>query len=263
MKFLTIRFINSYLKRELDIVKLKTKESLKKGTKIIVEKNADLKLAEIYSINEISNISDIPQNVCNFIRTATKRDLQQQEKNEKESEEVYSYAQKKANELNLDMHFVDSFYTFDRKQLFISYVADTRVDFRELTKILAQKYRTRIELRQIGVRDKAQKIGGIGPCGLFLCCNTFLTDFVSVSIGMAKNQFLALNPTKINGVCGRLLCCLKYEDEAYTSLKEKFPEVGNIINNGKVEGKVVEINILSGTYKIETKSKEIVELKND
>ena len=94
-------------------------------------------------------------------------------------------------------------------------------------------------------------------------CNTFLTDFVSVSIGMAKNQFLALNPTKINGVCGRLLCCLKYEDEAYTSLKEKFPEVGNIINNGKVEGKVVEINILSGTYKIETKSKEIVELKND
>lgn len=95
MKFLTIRFINSYLKRELDIVKLKTKESLKKGTKIIVEKNGDLKLAEIYSINEISNISDIPQNVCNFIRTATKRDLQQQEKNEKESEEVYSYAQKK------------------------------------------------------------------------------------------------------------------------------------------------------------------------
>lgn len=263
MKFLTIRFINSYLKRELDIVKLKTKESLKKGTKIIVEKNGDLKLAEIYSTNEISNISDIPQNVCNFIRTATKRDLQQQEKNEKESEEVYSYTQKKANELNLDMHFVDSFYTFDRKQLFISYVADTRVDFRELTKILAQKYRTRIELRQIGVRDKAQKIGGIGPCGLFLCCNTFLTDFVSVSIGMAKNQFLALNPTKINGVCGRLLCCLKYEDEAYTSLKEKFPEVGNIINNGKVEGKVVEINILSGTYKIETKSKEIVELKND
>ena len=115
MKFLTIRFINSYLKRELDIVKLKTKESLKKGTKIIVEKNGDLKLAEIYSINEISNISDIPQNVCNFIRTATKRDFQQQEKNEKESEEVYSYAQKKANELNLDMHFVDSFYTFDRK----------------------------------------------------------------------------------------------------------------------------------------------------
>ena len=114
MKFLTIRFINSYLKRELDIVKLKTKESLKIGTRIIVEKNGDLKLAEIYSTNEITNTSDIPKNVCNFTRIATKRDLHQQENNEKDSEEVYSYAQKKAKELNLDMHYVDSFYTFDK-----------------------------------------------------------------------------------------------------------------------------------------------------
>lgn len=265
MKFLTIRFINSYLKRELGIVKLKDKEyaTLEKGTQIIVEGNGELKLAEIYSIKNIIDSSDIINEAYIFIRKATKKDLYQQEKNEKDSKEVYNYAQKKSNELNLDMHFVDSFYTFDRKQLFISYVADSRIDFRDLTKVLAQKYRTRIELRQIGVRDKAQKIGGIGPCGLFLCCNAFLTDFVSVSIGMAKNQFLALNPTKINGVCGRLLCCLKYEDDTYTQLKEELPKIGQIVKEDKIEGKVVDIDILANTYKLETKGKEVVEIKND
>ena len=113
-------------------------------------------------------------------------------------------AKKFALELNLPMNFIDSYYTFDRSQLLLYFNADDRIDFRELAKKLAQKYKTRIELRQIGVRDKAKRIGGLGPCGLFLCCNSFLTDFNSVSINMAKNQFLALNPSKINGVCGRL-----------------------------------------------------------
>ena len=208
-------------------------------------------------------LNTILEDKTKFIRIATATDLNQQKKNELDSIEVLTYSQSKANELKLEMRFVDSFYTFDRKQLYVSYVADTRVDFRELAKILAQKYKTRIELRQIGVRDKAQKIGGIGPCGLFLCCNTFLTDFSSVSIGMAKNQFLALNPTKINGICGRLLCCLKYEDDNYTKLKKNFPNIGKLVKFGNTEGKVVEINILNNTYKIELKNREVVEIKNE
>ena len=265
METLVIKFINSYLKKELDIVKVNDKEinNLKVGTKIIVEKNNNFRLAEVYNLNKITDVNDAPNDVYNFIRIATKRDLSNQTKNEEDSKEVFEYVKKISDELNLDMHFVNSYYTFDRKKMFISYVADNRIDFRKLTKILAQKYKTRIELRQIGVRDKAQKIGGIGPCGLFLCCNSFLTDFSSLSINMAKNQFLALNPAKINGVCGRLLCCLKYEDDVYTELRKDFPEVGEVIKINNIEGKVIEVNLLLRTYKIETKSKEIIEIKND
>ena len=265
MEILVIKFINSYLKKELDIVKVNDKEmhNLKVGTKIIVEKSNNFRLAEVYNLNKITDVNDTPNDVYNFIRIATKRDLSNQTKNEEDSKEVFDYVKKVSDELHLDMHFVDSYYTFDRKKMFISYVADNRIDFRELTKILAQKYKTRIELRQIGVRDKAQKIGCIGPCGLFLCCNSFLTDFSSLSINMAKNQFLALNPAKINGVCGRLLCCLKYEDDIYTELRKDFPEVGEVIKINNIEGKVIEVNLLLRTYKIETKSKEIIEIKND
>ena len=158
------------------------------------------------------------------------------------------------------MRFVDSYFTFDKKQLFLSYTADARVDFRELAKMLAQKYKTRIELRQIGVRDKAKKIGGVGPCGLFLCCNTFLTDFESVSISMAKNQFLALNPTKINGLCGRLLCCLNYEDEVYTELKKEYPDIGDLVETEHGLGKVTAVNILKQSYTVDIKEKGIIEI---
>ncbi len=266
MKFLMIRYSNSYLKNETVVIKLQPQkgEKLYIGTKIVVETESTFRLAEIVKFEIESNIPNlILEKKTKFIRIATADDLKQQRKNELDSTEVLTYSQSKANELKLEMRFVDSFYTFDRKQLFISYVSDTRIDFRELAKILAQKYKTRIELRQIGVRDKAQKIGGIGPCGLFLCCNTFLTDFSSVSIGMAKNQFLALNPAKINGICGRLLCCLKYEDENYKNLKKNFPNIGKMVTIGNLEGKVTEINVLNNTYKIELKNKEVVEIKNE
>ena len=228
MKFLIIKYSNSYLKKEIVAIKFQPlkDETVDIGTKIIVETESNFRLAEVIKFEVNNNLlNTILEDKTKFIRIATATDLNQQKKNELDSIEVLTYSQSKANELKLEMRFVDSFYTFDRKQLYVSYVADTRVDFRELAKILAQKYKTRIELRQIGVRDKAQKIGGIGPCGLFLCCNTFLTDFSSVSIGMAKNQFLALNPTKINGICGRLLCCLKYEDDNYTKLKKNFTNI--------------------------------------
>jgi cell fate regulator YaaT (PSP1 superfamily) len=158
------------------------------------------------------------------------------------------------------MNFVDCYYTLNQNQLIFNFTADDRIDFRNLAKKLAGKYKTRIELRQIGVRDKAKRIGGIGPCGLFLCCNTFLTDFNSVSINMAKNQNLALNPSKINGLCGRLYCCLSYEDEVYSKLRKELPEVGEIINKNGVKGKVISLDILNNKYRIETDDKGIVDL---
>ncbi len=159
------------------------------------------------------------------------------------------------------MNILNSYFTFDRNQLVFNFIAEDRVDFRELAKKLAQKYKTRIELRQIGVRDKAKRVGGLGPCGLFLCCNSFLTDFNSVSINMAKNQFLALNPSKINGVCGRLLCCLGYENDVYTELKKDFPKLGSIIETEYGIGKIVEIDVFKRTYSVDLKEKGIVEFE--
>ena len=159
------------------------------------------------------------------------------------------------------MNFVEAFYTLDRSQLLLYFLSAERVDFRELAKKIAQKYKTRIELRQIGVRDKAKKIGGLGPCGLFLCCNSFLTDFNSVSINMAKNQFLALNPSKINGVCGRLLCCLDYENETYTLLKKDMPKMGSIVETPNGIGKVVSIDVFRRKYGVDLKEKGIIEFE--
>jgi len=147
-----------------------------------------------------------------------------------------------SKKLSLDMNFIDAYFYLDSSQLILYFLADNRVDFRELAKKLAQKYKTRIELRQIGVRDKAKKVGGLGPCGLFLCCNSFLNDFNSVSINMAKNQMLALNPSKINGMCGRLLCCLGYENDTYSELKKGLPKVGATIDTKMGAGKVVSVD---------------------
>ena len=195
-----------------------------------------------------------------IIRVAVKDDFKNFENNKEKADKALSDAKKFAKELELDMNFVDCFYTLNQNQLIFNFTADDRIDFRNLAKKLAGKYKTRIELRQIGVRDKAKRIGGIGPCGLFLCCNTFLTDFNSVSINMAKNQNLALNPSKINGLCGRLYCCLSYEDEVYTKLKKNLPEIGEIVNKNGVKGKVISLDILNNKYRIETEDKGIVDL---
>ena len=234
--------------------------SLEKGQKILVETKQGLRFAQISDFLETDE-KNVPEEMTKITKKATFKDQEQYKRNRQESKEALKYAIRAAKDLNLDMHFLDSYYTFDRKQLYLSYVADTRVDFRELAKILAQKYKTRIELRQIGVRDKAKKVGGIGPCGLFLCCNTFLKDFTSVSINMAKNQLLALNPSKINGLCGRLLCCLTYEDETYTELKKDLPALGSIVQTKEGAGKVVSLDIFQRSYKVELKNKEQIEVK--
>ena len=194
-----------------------------------------------------------------IVRIINKDDIKTIKNNEKEAESALKFAIKSAKELELDMNFVDSYYSFDKKQLIFDFLSDNRVDFRDLAKKIASKYKTRIELTQIGVRDKAKKIGGLGPCGMFLCCNAFLTDFNSVSINMAKNQLLALNPTKINGICGRLLCCLSYENDTYSELKKDLPKIGLIADTPMGMGKVVDVNVLKGTYKVDLEDKGIVE----
>ena len=199
----------------------------------------------------------------NIVRIANADDLNQEKYNEEKNEKALKDARKIAEKLNLDMNIIAADFTFDRKQLIFNFLADERVDFRELAKKLAAIYKTRIELRQIGVRDKAKEVGGIGPCGRFLCCSTFLNDFNSVSINMAKNQYIALNPTKINGICGRLLCCLNYEDEQYREMKKNYPPIGTIIKLDNDSGKVVSHNLFKGTYTIEKSNKTLEELKLD
>lgn len=197
------------------------------------------------------------------LRIADKDDLKKDSKNKESAAKALADARKMSKTLELDMNFVDAYYTLDNSQLVFLFLSETRVDFRELAKKLAGKYKTRIELRQIGVRDKSKKIGGLGPCGLFLCCNSFLTDFNSVSINMAKNQMLALNPTKINGICGRLLCCLSYENDTYTELKKDLPKIGMVADTPMGMGKVVSVDVFKKTYSVDLKEKGIVEFNKD
>lgn len=235
--------------------------SLKKDDYAIVETERGLQFGKVvvdpYEVED----KDIGKELKNVIRKASDKDLNNFEKNIEDANNALIEARKIAESLELNMQLIDAAYTFDRSQLLFHFLADARVDFRELAKKLANNYRTRIELRQIGVRDKAKMVGGIGPCGRFLCCSSFLTDFNSVSINMAKNQMLALNPTKINGICGRLLCCLSYEDDTYTELKKDFPAVGQVYKKNDIEGKVISINILNKTILIETKNKTVVEVQ--
>ena len=192
------------------------------------------------------------------LRIADKKDHDKYNKNVSEAEKALEDAKKYSNKLELDMNFVDAYFNLDKSQLVFLFLSETRIDFRELAKKLAAKYKTRIELRQVGVRDKAKRVGGLGPCGLFLCCNSFLADFNSVSINMAKNQMLALNPTKINGVCGRLLCCLGYENDTYTEMKKGLPKIGLVADTPLGMGKVVSVDIFKKTYSVDLKDQGIV-----
>lgn len=236
---------------------------LKLNDKVVVSTENGFHLATIKKEVHKQKKENLVLPLDKVIRKATDEDIFQYNENVKNAKKALDDAKKISKELKLNMNFLDAFYTLDKSQLLFSFLADDRVDFRELAKKLAQKYKTRIELRQIGVRDKAKRVGGLGPCGLFLCCNSFLTDFNSVSINMAKNQFLALNPSKINGVCGRLLCCLGYENDLYTELKKDLPKLGSIIETEYGIGKLVEIDVFRRTYKVDLKEKGIIEFKHE
>ncbi|MCM3570824.1 stage 0 sporulation family protein [Neobacillus mesonae] len=192
------------------------------------------------------------------VRIADQKDRMIVDENKQAAEEAYVLCNEKVNEHQLDMKLVDVEYTFDRNKIIFYFTADGRVDFRELVKDLAAIFRTRIELRQIGVRDEAKMLGGIGPCGRMLCCSTFLGDFDPVSIKMAKDQNLSLNPTKISGLCGRLMCCLKYENDEYESAKEALPDLGEVIETPNGPGKVVGLNILERVLQVELTEQERV-----
>lgn len=233
-----------------------------KGQAVIVETENGMQLGKTMSGVFKEEEQNLLLPLKKILHVATDIEIEKQKKLKGEAEEALQVAKRYAKELQLDMTFIDACYTFEKSQLFFSFVSDNRIDFRELAKKLAQKYKTRIELRQIGVRDKAKRVGGLGPCGLFLCCNTFLTDFNSVSINMAKNQMLALNPSKINGVCGRLLCCLNYENETYSYLKKDLPKIGTIIKTEEGTGKVIDIDIFRKSYRVDFGIRGIIEFHN-
>ncbi|RXT08986.1 stage 0 sporulation family protein [Ammoniphilus sp. CFH 90114] len=185
------------------------------------------------------------------IRLATEEDSEQVHMNKIMAAEALQVCQDKIITHQLDMKLIDVEYTFDRNKIIFYFTAEGRVDFRELVKDLAFVFRTRIELRQIGVRDEAKMLGGIGPCGRILCCSTFLGDFEPVSIKMAKDQNLSLNPVKISGLCGRLMCCLKYENDNYESAKESLPDVGQHVVTPLGRGRVVGLNILERLVQVD------------
>ncbi len=230
---------------------------------VIVETDYGEEYAVVKKATYLEEEKNLPTDIKKIIRKTTSSDLKKIKDNNDKASEALIVAKKYSNDLELDMNFVDCYYTFDKSQLIFSFVSANRVDFRDLAKKLAQKYKTRIELRQIGVRDKAKKIGGLGPCGLFLCCHTFLTDFNSVSINMAKNQFLALNPSKINGICGRLLCCLGYEDDLYTEMKKGYPKIGTIYETENGTGKVSSIDVFKGTFRVDLKENGYVDFRKE
>ena len=233
---------------------------LKLNDEVLFEDSDDYLIGKVVKLNYKEKKENLDLPLDNIVRICTKEDYKKYNKNIISADKALVSAKKYAEELELDMNFVDCYYYLDRSKLIFSFISETRVDFRDLAKKLASVYKTRIELRQIGIRDKAKKIGGIGPCGLFLCCNIFLSEFNSVSINMAKNQNLALNPTKINGLCGRLYCCLGYENDLYTELRKELPEVGNIVKTPSGKGKVVSIDILKKTYKVELSENNIIEM---
>ncbi len=217
---------------------------LEKGQYVIVETARGVEYGKIVVPMKQVGENDVVLPLKQVLRPADERDRIQVDENRLESQRAFELASTKISEHKLEMKLVDVEYTFDRNKIIFYFTAEGRVDFRELVKDLASIFRTRIELRQIGVRDEAKLLGGIGPCGRMLCCSTFLGDFDPVSIKMAKDQNLSLNPTKISGLCGRLMCCLKYENDDYENAKVGMPDIGDSTMTPDGTGKVVGINVL-------------------
>lgn len=231
--------------------------NLKKNLTVIVNTERGLEFGTVLDFLDVED-----GNYEKVIRIATKKDYLQHLKNINEAKLALDKCRELAEKNNLKMVIIDATYNFDKSQLLFRFLADERIDFRNLARELGSRLKTRIELRQIGIRDKAKEIGGIGPCGRNLCCSTFLTSFDAVSISMAKNQGLALNPTKINGVCGRLLCCLNYENEQYLEAKKDIPDVGKKITIDGKNGKVITSEPLLHKYRVLVDD-EIIEVNTD
>lgn len=225
-------------------------KTVQAGDKVIVETARGVEYGEVVIPNRKIDESGVVQPLKPIIRVATPEDEKTIKDNEAKEIEIMKVFVKKIAEHKLDMKPIDVDYTFDGSKILFYFTAESRVDFRELVKDLAGIYRTRIELRQIGVRDEAKMLGGLGICGREFCCSSFLGEFQPVSIKMAKEQSLSLNPTKISGTCGRLMCCLKYEQDCYEDLLKITPKVGAFVETPEGVGHVEEANILTGVLKV-------------
>lgn len=229
-----------------------TNLKLKKDDRVVVETARGLELGEISQ--ELKDISEFNLDIelKKIVRKATKKDIENYQKNVRDAKQALVTCKEIVSRYDVNMQLTNCEYTLDKAKVIFMYTSDDRVDFRELLKELAVVFKCRIELRQIGPRDKAKVIGGIGTCGLPLCCSTLLGEFNGVSINMAKNQMLAINIEKISGACGRLMCCLKYEDEIYSLEKERFPKIGSHVKYQDKDVKVTGLNVINDLVKIET-----------
>ena len=224
---------------------------LKLGDHVVVETARGVEMGTVAVEPKDVPDDEVVQPLKTVQRIATEDDIKRAEKNKEKEKEAFKVCQEKIKKHKLDMKLVDAEYTFDNNKLLFYFTADGRIDFRELVKDLASVFRTRIELRQIGVRDETKMMGGIGICGRPLCCSSYLTDFVPVSIKMAKEQNLSLNPTKISGVCGRLMCCLKNEQETYEYLNSQLPNVGDTVTTPEgIRGQVKSVSVLRQRVKV-------------
>lgn len=224
--------------------------------KVIVETSFGEELGEVVINKRNMSNSKLSAPLKKVIRIATPKDLKHYEENKKKEKEAFKICEDKIKKYKLDMHLTDVEYKFDNSKILFYFTADGRIDFRELVKDLASIFKTRIELRQIGVRDEVKRIGGNGVCGRELCCCSFLNDFETVSIKMAKEQNISLNPSKISGNCGRLMCCLKYENEVYEEKIKKLPNIGAIVKTEDGEGEVDSIEVLKEKLRVKFKNED-------
>ena len=234
------------------------KLTIKQGDKVIVETARGVEFGSVVmGVKEVED-DTITQPLKSVIRVATEEDKRIEEKNRVKEKEAFAICLEKIRKHELDMKLIDAEYTFDNNKVLFYFTADGRIDFRDLVKDLAAVFRTRIELRQIGVRDETKIRGGIGICGRPLCCHTYLSEFAPVSIKMAKEQNLSLNPTKISGVCGRLMCCLTNEEETYEELNSRLPAIGDFVTTSEgLKGEVQSVSVLRQLVKV------VVSLEND
>ena len=244
------------------------KYEIKSGQHVIVETARGIEYGYVVLGTREVEDGKVVQPLKSVIRMATKEDEAVEEANKKKEKDAFKVCLEKIRKHNLEMKLIDVEYTFDNNKILFYFTADGRIDFRELVKDLAAVFKTRIELRQVGVRDETKIVGGIGICGRPLCCHSYLSEFIPVSIKMAKEQNLSLNPTKIYGVCGRLMCCLKNEEETYEYLNSKLPNVGDYVTTDDgLKGEVHSVNVLRQTVKVivvvDKDEKEIRDYKVD
>ena len=237
-------------------------QKLRVGCKVLVETARGIELGHIVTPNKEVDESEIVSPLKKIVRIADENDIKQFEENKVKEKEAFIIANEQIDKFNIDMKLVDVEYTFDRSKILFYFTAEGRVDFRELVKALASIFHTRIELRQIGVRDEARQIGSYGICGRYLCCGSFLDDFKPVSIKMAKEQGLSLNPTKISGTCGRLMCCLQYEQNAYDDMIKKLPQRGTLVETSDGTGCVIDLATLKGEIKVKFENGDDVRYGN-